>query len=543
MNSITTPVGAAAPRVSGSRAAGMAQRHAWLVCAALVALWLAATAWLRPLAIPDEGRYSGVAWEMLRSGDWLVPTLNGHPFFHKPPLFYWITAASMDFFGVGVWSARVASLLAATAAATGLFAFVRRWADRRLARATVLVAVTMPLFYGAAQYANLDMLVAGCIAAAILLAAHASLSMESGRPYRSALGLAFVSVACGVMAKGLIGAVIPTLVLLGWGLATGRARRITRLLLWVPGWLVFLALTAPWFIAMQQRFPDFGHYFFVVQHLQRFTSVGFNSPQPPWFYLAVLSAATLPWSPWLLAMLSARFWRRREHGDLRALMLVWLAVVIGFFSVPDSKLVGYIVPALPALAFLVADAIGFMRAQTATPAAASLRFSWPRMARTTLAVAATGCVAIATAAHFYQPKSLATLAERLQAGRASGETVVFLGNYYYDVPLHARLEAPVFVADAWAAADLAKDSWRRELSDAERFAPGAPRRRLIGYDELGRLLCGRGPTWIVGPWPSAARTPWLASQDPVYREGDVALWRVPPRRLPRSAAGACAGAR
>ena len=61
----------------------------------MTALWFGCTAWLRPLAIPDEGRYVGVAWEMLRSGDWLVPTLDGLPFFHKPPLFYWISAASM----------------------------------------------------------------------------------------------------------------------------------------------------------------------------------------------------------------------------------------------------------------------------------------------------------------------------------------------------------------------------------------------------------------------------------------------------------------
>ena len=88
----------------------------WRSPGALLALtlcWLGFTAGLRPLLLPDEGRYVGVAWEMLRSGDWLTPTLNGLPFFHKPPLFYWITAASMSVFGLHEWAARLAPVLGA----------------------------------------------------------------------------------------------------------------------------------------------------------------------------------------------------------------------------------------------------------------------------------------------------------------------------------------------------------------------------------------------------------------------------------------------
>ena len=78
--------------------------------AAVVLAWLAASAWLRPLQLPDEGRYVGVTWEMLRSGDWLTPTLDGLPYFHKPPLFYWITAGSMALFGLDEAAARAAPL-------------------------------------------------------------------------------------------------------------------------------------------------------------------------------------------------------------------------------------------------------------------------------------------------------------------------------------------------------------------------------------------------------------------------------------------------
>src|SRR5262249_62308798 len=98
-------------------------------------LWLAALAWLRPLSLPDEGRYVGVALEMLWSGNWLQPTLDTLPYFHKPPLFYWLTAASLGTVGTNAWAARLGSLLAATACAVSLHQFLWRWAGQSHARA------------------------------------------------------------------------------------------------------------------------------------------------------------------------------------------------------------------------------------------------------------------------------------------------------------------------------------------------------------------------------------------------------------------------
>src|SRR5215510_6402133 len=115
--------------------------------APMVFAWLAATAWMRPLALPDEGRYVGVAWEMVRSGNWLVPTLDTLPFFHKPPLFYWLTAAAISILGNNEWAARLPSLLSATGAVVGLFVFLRRWTDQATALTAVLVLATTPFFY------------------------------------------------------------------------------------------------------------------------------------------------------------------------------------------------------------------------------------------------------------------------------------------------------------------------------------------------------------------------------------------------------------
>jgi len=152
-------------------------RPLWIIVALFA--WLLATAWMRPLMAPDEGRYGGVALAMLRSGDWLVPRLDGLPFFHKPPLFYWIGAAAMSVAGPVEWAARLPSVLGGAVAAAALFLFLRRWSTARLALLSTVVLATTPFFFLGAQFANLDMLVAGCISATVLLAAGAALARDA----------------------------------------------------------------------------------------------------------------------------------------------------------------------------------------------------------------------------------------------------------------------------------------------------------------------------------------------------------------------------
>ena len=469
---------------------------------------------------------------MLRSGDWLVPTLDGLPFFHKPPLFYWITAGAMQLFGPGVMAARAAAWLAAVAMATVLFAFVRRWAGLNLAWTTTAVLATLPLSYGAAQYANMDMLVAGCIGITILSAAHAALARARRQPFGRALAAAFVAAALGVLAKGLIGAVLPLLVLAAWGFATQRLGKVLALLMWAPGWLLFCAIAAPWFIGVQQRFADFGHYFFVVQHFQRFAAPGFNNPQPWWFYAAVLLAFTLPWSAWLASALRRRYWARTEHADVRMLMLVWVGVVGVFFSLPSSKLIGYILPAVPPLAFLIADAA---RLASVGPAVRARRWR-----TATAALAAITCVGATIVAHFQQPKSQQDLAETLRASKQPGEPVLFLDGYYYDLMFYARLDAPVLVVDPWLASEVAQDSWRRELVDAARFAPAGAARRLLQPAEAVAALCRAPSSWVVGPWPPNPQSAWLA-EPPHYRSGGTALWHIVPAASSMGSGLPCAG--
>lgn len=503
--------------------------------AALALAWLAATAWARPLMLPDEGRYVGVAWEMLRSGNWLTPTLNGLPFFHKPPLFYWITAAAMAVFGPNEWAARAAPLLGAWLGALSLYAFARRWCGEPTARMALLVLLVQPLFFIGGQFANLDMLVAGCITATILLLAHAALSLQGGLPHRRALVAAYALAALGVLAKGLIGAVLPGLVVLAW-LALMRWWRLLPALLWWPGLLVFLLLAAPWFVAMQRQFPGFLDYFFVVQHFRRFAAGGFNNVQPAWFYPAVLLMAALPWLPWLghrlraapVGVASLPSQRRPVH----ALMMLWAAIVVLFFSLPQSKLVGYVLPALPPLALLLAS----LFAVPGTPTVGARRLWWAG-ACLCGALSLGGVVGLAAS----PLPSSRELAGPLRAG-PPGAPVFMLRRYDYDLPFHARLAGPVTVVDDWSGPDILQhDNWRKELAEAGRFAPGRTATVLLIPAQMPAALCLAPVNWLVGPAAAPADDTVLAHAQLVTSRHGAGLWRIDTTQPELARALGCAG--
>ncbi len=493
-----------------------------LVGALAAFAWLVFSIALRPLSLPEEGRYVGVAWEMLRSGDWIVPTEDGLPFFHKPPLFYWLSAASMHLFGVNAWSPRLAPLLAALLGAAGLYRAGRRWAGERVARWTTLVLVTEPFFFAGAQFANLDMLVAVFIALAIVVAGHAALLMRLGQAHRGALIAAWGAMALGVLAKGLIGIALPGLVVIGWLLVTGQRRTILRLLS-PAGIAVFALIAAPWFIAAQLRHPGFARFFFVYQHFERFAAGGFNNVQPWWFFVIIVPLLVLPWSLWLLrSTFGTRSGETTEARLWRQLMWTWLAVVLVFFSIPQSKPVGYAMPVLFPLAALAADAIAAHTRQGTARA--------PWLAPASAALAALICVsAVAYYAIYYKGDNTA-LAHLLQRLRAPGDPVVFVGEYFFDIPLHARLAEPVPVISQWHDPAIAlRDNWKRELAEAAPFAPALAATLLVDAEHGLALRCGKAPLWAIAKTDNVALVAALpgATQVTIGRN-QVSLWRVPP---------------
>ncbi len=486
--------------------------------AVLILVWLAATAWLRPLALPDEGRYVGVAWEMMRSGDWLTPTLNSLPFFHKPPLFYWITAASMSLFGLNEWAARTAPLLGAWTGALALYLFVQRWWGERAGRMTLVALLVQPLFYIGGQFANLDMLVAGWITATIVLLAHAVLNIEQQLPYRRTLVAAYAMAALGVLSKGMIGAVLPALVILAW-LAMLHRWRVMFLLLSFSGIAAFLLIAAPWFIGMQWRFDNFLDYFFIVQQFDRFTAGGFNNVQPFWFYPAVLILFSLPWLPWLYRPLTRDYLADTQRRPIRLLMWLWVLLITLFFSTPKSKLLGYILPAVPPLACLMADGMLSLGATSMR----LTRLWW-------LSVTLSSAISIGAVLGYsaYPHGSLRHLATQLATQRQPDEPVFMLHRYYYDVPLYAKLTQPVAIVDDWTSPDVFKlDNGRKEMADAGLFAAERSALTLLSPMAFNTAVCSSPVSWVIGGKAMPSRYPFLQKARVVSTQNDeTVLWRV-----------------
>ena len=487
-----------------------------------VGVWLAWLAWMRPLTLPDEGRYAGVAWDMFRSGSHAVPLLDGMPYFHKPPLYYWLTELSFSIFGVHPWAARVPSWLAAWGAAAGLYVFVRRHRDAFAATLTVLVLCTMPFFYGGAQFANLDMLVAGLITLCVLAATETALRVERGEP-RHGMSLATGALAAlAVLAKGLIGLVLPGAILLLWLVWEKRWRGLAALV-WPPALLVFLAVAAPWFVLMQIRYPGFYDYFFVYQHFQRFAASGFNNAQPFWFYLPVLAGLSLPWSLWGGGILRRAYWAPGPARSLRRLAAVWFAVVVAFFSLPHSKLIGYVLPALAPLAFLLAEVI-----QAAWRGESSA--VTPRLVRISAAAAAGICVIAVGIAAFNARGSAAPLAKVAREQARPDDTFVALRAYPFDLALYVRATRPTWVVDDWLDPDVpVRDNWRKELYDAAKFDPVTGAQVLVSAAQFNARLCAApegARFWIWGNSDDGTVYAPLQGVKPSVASGKRVLWRV-----------------
>jgi 4-amino-4-deoxy-L-arabinose transferase-like glycosyltransferase len=507
-------MGAPMPSRQNDIAAAPEPKHRWSrlqsapMLLFLLAVWLLATPWLRPLLLPDEGRYSGVAREMWL-GDALVPTLNGLPYFHKPPLFYWIGAGAMQLLGDTVFAARVASVLASWLMGATLLLAMRRWHGPRVAAVALGVLATTPFFFIGGQYANHDMLVGGLITAAVLALARAL--DEPPRVHLGWLVAGWVLCALAMLSKGLIGVVLPALVIGPWLLVQGRWRQMLGLL--HPfGLLAFVVVAAPWFVAMQLRFPGFFDYFFMEQHFRRFSQASFNNPQPAWFYLVVMPLLTLPWVAWLPAAVK-RLWPR-PNATL-GLYAWWVVAVLGFFTLPSSKLVGYAMPALAPWCALLALAV-------AQPPGRAWRW--------VMGAAALVCVAIIAALAWEAPKSSRVLARTLAAKMAPTDTVVMVDEYLFDLAFYARLRQPVIVASRWDDPELPKrDSPRKELFDAARFDPALGARLLQPIERLDTMACGASAVWFIVPTPAVAQVAGLTGAARVFGNARSELWRAPGR--------------
>jgi len=304
----------------------------------------------------DEPRYAQVAREMLARHDWVTPTLGGMPWLEKPPLYYWQAMFAYRLFGVSDWAARLPSAFDAFLLVLAVYWFLRRFRPGLELDAALIVATTAGIA-GFARAASTDMPLTATFSIA-MLAWYAW--FESGdKKYLAAfygfLGLAML--AKGPVAPFLAIAVIVILAVLQ------RSAKIALKTLWIPGILLGCAVALPWYVLVQLRNPQFFHEFIVEHNLARFGTNLYHHPEPFWYYVPV---ALLGWVPWSILVVGAVFAAVRQlrnpAGDtLRSFLLIWVGVIVVFFSISQSKLPGYVLPAIPPGAILAAE---FIRARS-----------------------------------------------------------------------------------------------------------------------------------------------------------------------------------
>lgn len=305
----------------------------------------------RALWEPDEGRYAEIPREMVATGDYLTPRINGIKYFEKPPLVYWATAAAIRIAGTS--EAAVRSPIALFALLGGMAVYIagRRLFGRAAGLWSALVLATSPLYLGLGQVLSLDMPVSALLTAS-LLAFLLAVREPPGWNRRLLLWAFYAAAALAVLSKGLIGVLIPALVIGAWILLT-RQWRLIPVALAPTGILVFLAIAAPWHLLASRAHPEFAWFYFVHEHFQRYLSKVHNRYEPPWYFVPVLLGGLLPWTLFLPQAVKSG-WRTELAERRETLFLaLWAVLVFGFFSLSDSKLMPYVLPAVPPLALLV----------------------------------------------------------------------------------------------------------------------------------------------------------------------------------------------
>ncbi len=318
------------------------------------------------LVPPDEGRYAEMAREMLSRHDWITPRLNDIKYFEKPPLQTWMNVLTFTLFGLGEWQARLWTGLC------GFFSILltgyvgSRIFNRRIGFYAALVLGSSFLWSAMSHINTLDIGMATMMAltlCSLLVALH---KHTTDREQRNWMLICWASMALAILSKGLIGIVLPGAVLVLYTIFA-RDIHIWKKIHLVKGLLLFFAIVTPWFVIVSIRNPEFAHFFFIHEHLQRFTT-RIHHRTGAWYYFILILMAGI--APWLGVLLQGLKEGLRDHStnsnanlpdkdskyhfQPKKMLLIWTLFIFFFFSISDSKLPAYILPIFPALALLIA---------------------------------------------------------------------------------------------------------------------------------------------------------------------------------------------
>ncbi len=343
---------------------------------------------------PDEGRNAEVSREMMATGDFVLPHLNGLPYLDKPILYFAVGAISMKALGPTEFAARLPSLLFSLATIGLVGWFANRIFGRGAAMTAAIATAATPFTLAYARIVIFDSALTLFVVLA-LVSFYLAIEerIEGGQadrrtggqdasndpsasgvrgvegtalpPYRPTAGVvgkgegwsavAWVAIAFGVLTKGPIAIVLPLLVALPFAIRYRAWRSVTDPI----AILLFLAIVAPWVIAVSLRIPDFLEYALLTETAGRFSTTELGRTGPIWYFLAILPAAALPWSAVLAGAAKSCFQKRNAAGQLDrriVYLMLWVFLPLIFFTLSQSKRPQYVLPLVPAVALLIAGA-------------------------------------------------------------------------------------------------------------------------------------------------------------------------------------------
>ncbi|WP_241479036.1 ArnT family glycosyltransferase [Leisingera sp. ANG-M1] len=314
-----------------------------------------------PFTDTTEARYAEIARKMVETGDWITPQFDyGVPFWGKPPLHTWLSAAGMELFGVNGFGARIFIFACALLLLGMLFRWVRQEAGSGAALVSVTVLASSVLFFGASAFVMTDLVMTLGVAMA-MIGLWNCLHSENGSRFHG--WFAFAGLAIGLLAKGPVAVVLCGIPAVLWGLVSGRWREAGKLP-WVSGLALLLLLSLPWYVAAELKTPGFLNYFLVGEHFERFTVpdwqgdlYGNGHERPKGAIWGDWVLAFLPWSLVLVPMLfTPRRLVRSFRGDRlhwRSYLLCWALSPLLLFTASANILAAYTLPGLPAAAVLL----------------------------------------------------------------------------------------------------------------------------------------------------------------------------------------------
>ena len=309
----------------------------------------------RDLFDPDEGRYAGIPAAMVDTGDWLTPRLNDFKYFEKPVLQYWGTAAIFSVFGKSNTTARLWTAL--TGFATALFAMLVafRLYGQRAALYTFGLTISYLMVVAFGHYLTLDMALSAFLVMGIGSLVVAQSGQRGGSQTRNWMLLGWAALALATLTKGLVAVVLPAAAVVVYSLWQ-RDWRLWKDLHIFKGLLLYLLITAPWFIMVSIANPEFAEFFFIHEHFNRYTSEVHSREGPVYYFVPFLLLGVFPWvTTSLRSLYKPGFrWLPDNPGQFNAERFMWSFAVVTFcfFSLGQSKLPGYILPILPIIAIL-----------------------------------------------------------------------------------------------------------------------------------------------------------------------------------------------